>query len=126
MKFYATSVSAIEDDEIGVITVHFDDEVDLYLQFQGASLGYEEDYYDGGYVYMEIIGQAYGAYDCFSHVELSRDKIKVLKISEKRIKSQAEEIEVNFDITTETYEKVKKLLQKTFRDCKEKLALAEQ
>ena len=121
MKFRATVTEAYEDEDIGVITVHFDDEVETYLQFQGASKGFEDDYYDGGFVYLEIIDQAYGAHDCFEKVDLYKDKIIVTNINVERVKAKAENIEVQFQASEEVFNSLKEKLELTFRDCKNKL-----
>lgn len=94
MKFKASITEAFENEDIGVITVHFDDEKETYLQFQGTSKGYEDDYYDDGFVYIEIIDQANGAYDCFEIVELHRNKIIVRNITDEKVKRKVENIEI--------------------------------
>ena len=123
MKFTSTSTEVYEDEEIGVITIHFDDQKDLYLQFQGASIGFEEDYYDGGFVYMEVIDQAFSGNDCFEKVELFRDKILVHDITDDRIREKAESIEVSFDINDAEFENLKEKMLLAFRDCREKLTI---
>ena len=48
MQFHATAVEAYGDKELGTATVHFDRGDEQCVQFQGASEGFEDDYYDSG------------------------------------------------------------------------------
>ncbi len=121
MKFHATSAETFEDLDSGVITIHFDSGEDAYVQFQGALPGFEEDYYDGGYVYMEVNGQALSGYDCFEKVVVRRKGALIHGITNERIQEVATAIEVTFDVDDATHAAIENALRKSFRDCPEKL-----
>ena len=123
MNFQASIVEANEDEELGVITVHFDSGDDHYMQFQGASIGFEDEYYDNGYVYAEIDDQIWSGYDCFTNVRLTRGKIELLGISDERMCKRAEQVEVMFAIDCAKFDRLTSLLQKMFRDCPRKLEI---
>ena len=123
MKFRATAIEAFENKELGVITIHFDSEVEEYVQFQGASDGFEDDYYDSGFVYIEINDQLYSGYDCFSLVTLTKDTLLIHWISDKRMLDKVSEVFVSFSIGDDQLQDVVRLFQKAFRDCPDKLKI---
>jgi hypothetical protein len=123
VQFRATAVEAWEDKELGVITIHFDSGADQYAQFQGASEGFEDDYYDLGLIYLEINSQLYSGYDCFSSVTVAKDRLSILGISDNRMLEIASEVVVFFDIEGNQLKDVVSLLHKVFRDCPDKLTI---
>lgn len=123
MQFQATAVEAYEDEGLGVITVCFDNGAEDYVQFQGASEGFEDDYYDNGFVYLEIRDQFYSGYDCFSSVVITRNSLLIQGINDKRMLEIAGEVNVRFEIDDNRFHGVVDSLRKAFRDCPEKLKI---
>lgn len=112
-KFHATAVEVYTEDD--VLTVHFDDEGEHYLQLQSPEADDPDEHEAGfGGVYVEIDSQINSGLNCFSHAELDRRTFRLVLARDKNMVEIAE-VEVTFDVDDEAFAELRRGLTRAFR-----------
>src|SRR5262249_12655405 len=109
-RFQARVVEVYSEFE-GILTVHFDEGQEQYLQFQAAAEGYEDEYPG---VYVEIDDQHLGDHDCFSLAELRRGSFRLV-FQGSAVLDLIGEIEVAFELDDAAFTQLRQGLERVFR-----------
>lgn len=112
-QFHATAVEVYTEDE--VLIVHFDDRADRYLQLQSPEQD-EPDEFEAGYgnVFVEIGDQINSGHNCFSAVELSRDRFRLVLARDPAM-TRFGEVVVRFTLDDAAFAILQRHLEQAFR-----------
>jgi hypothetical protein len=111
-QFHAEVVETYSEFE-GVLTVHFDEGGEHYLQLQAPTEGFEEEYGGMGMVYVEVDDQGTSAYDCFPLAELRRHSL--FMVFNKAGVMVGGKVKVTFDLDDKGFEELREALGVVFR-----------
>jgi hypothetical protein len=109
-RFHARIVEVYSEFE-GILTVHFDNGAEQYLQLLGSVDGYEVEYPG---VYVEIDDQHFGDHDCFSLAKLRRGSCRLV-FQGSAVLDAIGEIEVSFDPDDAAFAELRQGLERVFR-----------
>jgi len=119
LQFHATAVEVFTEEE-GVLTIHFDDEAEHYLQIQAPETDdppeddpeeFEEGY---GSVYVEVDDQINSGYNCFSRAELTRNRFRIFFAREPRLTERGG-VEATFEVDDDAFAELQRALTHAFR-----------
>jgi hypothetical protein len=114
-QFHATVVELYSEEE-GILTIHFDDQADHYLQLQAPEVDDPVEYEPGyGNVYVEVDDQYFSGFNCFSLAELKRDRFRIVLAREEELVRRIGEVVVTFDLDDKAFGELRRGLELAFR-----------
>lgn len=113
--FHATAVQQFT--EFDTLTVHFDDEKGQYLQFQSPERREDALDWEDGYGAVDVIvdDQHNSGQNCFSEVELGRDRFRIVFARDPHM-TRLGGVEVTFDVDDTAFAELRAGLEFVFRD----------
>ncbi|WP_020474648.1 Imm10 family immunity protein [Zavarzinella formosa] len=111
-EFHATAVEVFTDE--GMLTVHFDDGADHYLQLQSPEADTEDFETGYGSVYVELDDQSNAGVNCFSAADLTRTSFR-LTLARDAAMSNHGIVVVTFEIDDDAYASLRLGLERLFR-----------
>jgi hypothetical protein len=112
-EFHATAVEVFAED--GVLTVHFDDQADHYLQLQAPETDDPVEFEPGyGNVYVEVGTQLHSGFNCFSLAELGRDRFRLVLARDEAM-TRIGEVVVTFELDDGAFGELQDGLVSAFR-----------
>ena len=112
-EFHATAVEVYTED--GVLTVHFDDRADRYLQLQVPEADDPVEFEPGhGNVYVEIGDHINSGFNCFSAAELSRDRFRMV-LARDAAMTRFGEVVATFELDDEAFGELRRGMEQAFR-----------
>jgi len=106
LAFFASVVEAYSS-EFDVLTVHFDDDGEHYLQLQ--AIPERDTDADSARVYVEVDDQGIAGADCFSLAELRRGSFRLIFAHEPALVAIGEVV-VSFELKCEPFEELRAAL----------------
>jgi hypothetical protein len=121
LRFHASVVEVFGTlrgnyDPLEPLTVHFDDEDELYIQLQEIPDRWTDP--RSARVYVEVNDQGAAGGDCFDLAELGRDQFRI-KFTGDRTLAAYGEVVATFELDDESYETLQKALEDIFAGMEE-------
>ncbi|QEL20125.1 hypothetical protein [Limnoglobus roseus] len=114
IQFHATAVEVFSEEE-GIVTVHFDDQGDHYLQLQYPEVDDPIEFEHGyGNVYVEVDDQINSGFNCFSRAELTRGGFRLVLARDPALERLGEVV-ATFDLDGTAFEELRAALRQAFR-----------
>ena len=113
LTFHATAVEVFSEDSI--LTIHFDDQADRYLQLQAPMADDPVEFEPGyGNVYVEVNDQLHSGFNCFSAAELARDRFRITFARDPAMEKLGG-VEVTFAVDDAAFAELRQALTVAFR-----------
>jgi hypothetical protein len=112
-RFHATAVEVYSEE--GVLSIHFDDQGEHYLQLQAPEVDDPVEFEEGfGNVYVEVDDQLYSGYNCFSQAELTRSSFRIAFARDEAM-TRIGGVEVTFDLDDAAFGELRRGVAVAFR-----------